>query len=65
VAHFEFLSEGGKSGMNNFPGWLELPWLVAFLFLMIWAPKTKKGWYLAGFILACQTAVLLYIHFSK
>jgi hypothetical protein len=51
--------------MNNFPRWLGLPWLVVFLFLMIWTPKTKKGWYLAGFILFCQTAVVLYLHFSK
>jgi hypothetical protein len=59
-------AEGGKSGgMNNFPGWLGLPWLVVFLFMMIWTPKTKRGWYLAGLILVCQTAVVLYLHFSK
>lgn len=51
--------------MNHFPEWLALPWLVAFLLVMIWTPKTKKGWYLVLSILVCQAAVVLYLRFSK
>lgn len=50
---------------ENWPTWLSLPWLVMFIWMMIWTPKKKKGWYLAGFVLCCQVAVLLYFHYSK
>jgi len=42
-----------KSGMTkseNWPMWLSLPWVVVFIWMMLWTPKTKKGWYLVGFV---------------
>ena len=61
-----WIAEGGKSGsMSRFPEWLALPWVVVFIGMMIWTPKTRKGWYLAASILVCQTAVVLYLQFSS
>ncbi len=51
--------------MTKIEGWLSLPWLVMFVWMMIWTPKTKRGWYLAGLIIACQLGLLLYIRCSK
>jgi len=50
---------------ENWPMWLSLPWVVVFIWMMLWTPKTKKGWYLVGFVFCCQLAVLLYFRYSK
>jgi hypothetical protein len=51
--------------MTQADSWLLLPWIVSFFWIMLWIPKTKKGWYLAFFVIVCQSAILIYLHYSK
>jgi hypothetical protein len=50
-----------RSGMTKIEEWLTVPWFVVFVWMMIWTPKTRKGWYVAFFVIGCQIAILLYI----
>jgi len=44
---------------------MTLPWLVMFLRVMFWTPKTRREWYLQAALIGCQLAILLYAYHSK
>jgi hypothetical protein len=60
-------AEGGKSGMTkieDWPTWLQwavaVPNAVILLALLRWTPKTKKGWYIAGSLLAIEAIFFIF-----
>jgi hypothetical protein len=51
--------------MTKVEEWFSVPWLIIFIWMMVWTPKTRRGWYVALFVIACQLAVLffVFVHF--